>query len=367
VRAPSRRAARSAFTLIELLVVIAIIAILIGLLLPAVQKVREAAARTVCMNNLKQIALAAHNYESAYGQLPPGMSKDNTGPILKMLPFMEQDAVFRNFDTQSDDLTAHTQWYIYLPPGFTDPTNRPRSTGLLSYPPPPSPKTRYGGDGGVIKPLLCGSSPSAEGYRAILMMSPQTNGSKYTYNNLATPAVGSGFLFSSNPGSVVLTRSNYLAMAGYPVFSAGNGDSGGKYEGMFMFKSTTKIAAVPDGSSNTIMFGEYSDANVNFGSTPPNDLLTGDCAGTFASGPIYTYWSIRGGDAPAAERVCTGTGATGDPRPCYNWYKFSSRHDGIIEVAFGDGSVRALKKNITYTTWVVLGGKGDGDILTNDT
>jgi prepilin-type N-terminal cleavage/methylation domain-containing protein len=344
----SLRRSPKGFTLIELLVVIAIIAILIGLLLPAVQKVREAAARTTCQNNLKQMGLALHNFESAYLAFPAGVDDAQQGPMFYALPYMEQDPVYKNVYNPQPPTRYWYQW----------PENRPAATGSTTVPPPPSTnptgRTSYGGDA-KIKTLVCPSAADPDTMATVLLFSGQTNGVTWTVSSkFGTPAAG--FTFSSAPGSVVLNRMTYAVQGGYPLFDAGDGVPD-KYRGIFIYGQKTKIVGITDGASNTILAGEYADANVDFGT---GNVLTGDCAATFMSSQIYTYWGIRNGVNPTA---CVNGVGQGDQRPCYNWFKWSSKHTGITQFVMGDGSVRAIKNNIDFTTFVVLGGMMDGVVV----
>jgi prepilin-type N-terminal cleavage/methylation domain-containing protein/prepilin-type processing-associated H-X9-DG protein len=358
----SRRLRRSAFTLIELLVVIAIIAILIGLLLPAVQKIREAAARMSCSNNLKQIVLASHNYESAYQVLPMGTDRFGCGPIVYLLPFMEQDNVYRYVKGvsgfQFDAKPELRPWWNNggTADGNNGPNNRPPSTGSTSIPPTRTDGGPIWGASPNIKTLQCPSAPSPSGYKTRLLVSPQWNPQLSSDPSPANENYGymdffgsAGFLFSSLPGAISLGVSNYAAVGGYPWFQYNSADPGGQYKGIYYYGSVTKMTDISDGTSNTLAFGEYANNWVDFGT---GNALTGPCAIAWAGGNIFTYWFMND----------PGTGYV-IPPGWSPWYVFASRHTGLVQFAFGDGSVTNLKKNINPDVFVALGGKQDGVVF----
>jgi len=284
------RRAWKGFTLIELLVVIAIIAILIGLLLPAVQKVREAAARSQCQNNLKQIQLAALNYESTMGTLPTGANLTSwIGSLPYILPFMEQGNI-----------------YNMINPAILNP-NKPYTNLWFNDP------GTFNASLATVKPFLCPADPS-----------PNPNGAKngtfvFLTENSYTLY---GYYISASYG-IQWGLSNYIASAGAlgNVSSSGDGFYG-QWVGPYYDGSATKITSVTDGTSNTLAFGETL-GGTNQGPRDFNLAWMG-------AGALPTAWDLID--------------------PC-GWYSFGSGHTAVTQFAFCDGSVHALRKIGPSTPW----------------
>jgi prepilin-type N-terminal cleavage/methylation domain-containing protein/prepilin-type processing-associated H-X9-DG protein len=363
-----RSGSRRGFTLIELLVVIAIIAVLIGLLLPAIQKVREAANRVVCTNNLKQIALACHNYESANLHLPPGwdLQGSGAGPLLRLLPYVEQDNQYAVWSFNPAPATAldvivgsASQGYSLW---FRNPLNRPATTNA---PPIPRPPARYGSEG-EIKTFLCPSAPTPTTSATAIQfvtIAGQVAGTDY---NAAFSSPGT-YWYSTLPGSQIMGHSNYLASAGYarlaPLRGATTGTLNAK--GFFYYNSKERLGSCPDGTSNTVMFAETAGAL--------ND--EGD-----ANFPVqWTYqawafsvWFSQLGICPNGN----GAGVNCRSRADFNVHDTngfsvflaSSMHAGrVVNMAFGDGSVKGINpQGLDSYSLAYITGTQDGQVQTTD-
>lgn len=337
-------ARRHAFTLIELLVVIAIIGVLIGLLLPAVQKVREAANRLSCQNNLKQIGLACFSYESAYGAFPPGTlgtpdpsiarinsyfaSYQGIGLLAMLLPYIELDNIYKTMKVDKD------------------PKNAP-----LTPPPAPFAWHAYGGTAAYPSPNdwdMANSQPKSficpsDGFN--VTSTATTCGSQYYYD---VGGVSGSVTFSFTSGGVAVMlprgRTNYIGNGGTNGTVAGNkastldpnvntptGWNDALYEGMFGNRDGCIIGAISDGTSNTIMLGEGIGGDTSLASGR-------DRIWSWIS--MGTIWSKRGIGVPGQPG--------GSDNPGSDTLKFSSFHPGVCQFTFADGSVRALKPGTSY-------------------
>jgi len=298
---------RLGFTLIELLVVITIIAILIGLLLPGVQKIRETAARLSSQNNLKQIGLAVHNYHDARSQFPsanlegPGASSLLSGyiwnhsPFIEILPFLEQDNLARQYQTSlgpkspPNDLIINRPLKTFLSPSMPAPPVPPHFSGYSSY--------GFSAGRRIPEPLI---TAMGGGYRADGAIIPLSNGKV----NLSSITDGTS--------STLLAGDMHYTVKGWS-FTSGN------YAGQPRLGSTEWASGVYGFSFN------------------------------FTNAPMNTVnWT-----------------STRDPN---NWnnsaqWSFRSVHTGGCNFALCDGSVRFIRESIPLGTYQALGSRSNGEVV----
>jgi prepilin-type N-terminal cleavage/methylation domain-containing protein len=322
---------RRGFTLIELLVVIAIIAILIGLLLPAVQKVREAAARSKCSNNLKQLGIAAHSYHDTNGKLPPMLGNSccwGTWAVIVM-PFVEQQAAYN----------LYQNW------GGSDGVNSNfPATGVAgSFP-------RYGSAPNT-------TNVTARRYSVFSCPSDQDNA---PFSNIS----------NSNYAVCAGNRSTVGSAAGPAPLPAGYTALPGMFDAtVFGYITTattatpnargTKLTDVTDGLTNTVMIGEVLQGQA---SDLRGFIWWGDAAGfsTYdrpnTTTPDYIYATGYCNNLPARNLPCVGAVS---PTIFYS----RSRHTGGVNAALGDASVRFVRDSVDATTWRNMGPGSDGAVI----
>jgi len=307
------------FTLIELSVVIAIIAILIGLLLPAVQKVREAAARSQCSNNAKQLILAAHNYHDANQMFPPGRNTNAISTHAFLLPFIEQANVHKTVD-------------------FTVSWNHANNTVAR---------------GTKIKTFLCPSDPEAN----------------------SVPAGWAATNYRTNQGSGLLH--------GQPSTTPGNINYGlPAPNGPFVPNQTRKMLDITDGTSHTAGFSEHLIGDFNNGRSSPTDTFepgtypnTADESVALCNAIDPTNLSYQGRSDVGApwlqgyHSTSTYFHVSGPNTRSCMWppgriaTTASSYHPGTVMVAFCDGSVRLVSNSISIANWRAMGSRNGEEVI----
>jgi prepilin-type N-terminal cleavage/methylation domain-containing protein len=337
----SRRGSKPGFTLIELLVVIAIMAVLIGLLLPAVQKVREAANRMSCQNNLKQLALACQNYHNANRGFPPvRIAAEDGGATwcVLILPYLEQGNIYDSFDIQHKYAVQTPAIQQAQVKAFYCPSRRPPGSVSVAEtfdsadanPPPP-----WDSSGTQHRFTAANNPPgSLTDYAACV------GDFRGEPNNPNSPQ-----WFSEQANGAMI-----LAHLSGPTPIQGTNQT------IPSFISNTTMSSITDGTSNTFLIGEKHVPRGAFGRLKAGDgpafsgawtSYTGRCAGIedpLAQGPNDLLPSTSG-DAFWAR-------------------KFGSWHSGICQFAFCDGSVKALRTTIDTTSLRRLAVRDDGEVVT---
>jgi prepilin-type N-terminal cleavage/methylation domain-containing protein/prepilin-type processing-associated H-X9-DG protein len=359
---------RGGFTLIELLVVIAIIAVLIGLLVPAVQKVRESAARATCQNNLKQIGLAAHNYHNTNKRFPVGTNlayanKINLDSILDfrlpfgpnwavyLLPFIEQQPLYTQGNPNSYPGAAAvpivSAWSAANMTALASVNNSWRSIGSA-----------------VVPTYLC----PADGYNSVpyndSIVSPSPTGG-WARGNYAANAGFNDYDHVYGGNSYVTSNAPFNGLVSSPVMSANYG---------------ARLPDIIDGTSNTIAFNE-----IRAGISPV------DPRGVWAIGMPSCSITNAGRDAtnPTPNNTLGDDGSHGDEiQTCSKFWtntigsqlgmgcqkggslmtsgQARSLHTGGVNACFCDGSVRFIANSVAQLTWGLLNSKSDGQPITGD-